>query len=186
VSAFDPDSPAPPRVPADAALANLGDRDEIRETLTRYSRGVDRCDEALVRSCYHDDAVDARGPFTRRGADEIAAGNVRNHRAFSPAALHTISNMIIEVYGDEALTETYQVLFVEFTRDDRPYLRMIGGRYVDRFERRADRAWRIAHRHATLEWVNELPYDEVRLPLGRLRRGLQTPDDASYRARRGS
>jgi hypothetical protein len=38
-------------------------REEIRDVLFRYTRGIDRLDLDLVRSCYHADAHDNHGAF---------------------------------------------------------------------------------------------------------------------------
>ena len=39
----------------------LLDRAELTDLVMRYSRGVDRRDFALIRSTYHDDAIDDHG-----------------------------------------------------------------------------------------------------------------------------
>jgi hypothetical protein len=39
-------------------LRELVDRQEIWAVVLRYSRGIDRLDRELVRSCYWDDAID--------------------------------------------------------------------------------------------------------------------------------
>ncbi|MCW2625710.1 MAG: hypothetical protein JWR48_2432 [Mycobacterium sp.] len=39
-------------------IARLEDRAEIRECMMRYARGMDRRDRELLRSAYHDGAVD--------------------------------------------------------------------------------------------------------------------------------
>ncbi|MET0378059.1 MAG: nuclear transport factor 2 family protein [Spongiibacteraceae bacterium] len=36
---------------------------EIRQALVRYCRGVDRSDEAMIRSAFHEDAIDEHGAF---------------------------------------------------------------------------------------------------------------------------
>jgi hypothetical protein len=36
-----------------AALMKLMDKQEIHDVLMRYCRGIDRCDEELLRSVYH-------------------------------------------------------------------------------------------------------------------------------------
>ena len=48
---------------ATAVLRELLDRQEIHDCLMRYSRGVDRLDPDLIRSAYHDDAIDDHGMF---------------------------------------------------------------------------------------------------------------------------
>lgn len=36
----------------------MADREAIRDCLYRYARGVDRCDEELLRSAYWENAMD--------------------------------------------------------------------------------------------------------------------------------
>ena len=36
----------------EARLRNMADREEIRQVLMRYARGLDRLDNTLARSCY--------------------------------------------------------------------------------------------------------------------------------------
>ena len=36
----------------------LADREAIRDCLYRYARGMDRCDEEMLRSAYWEDALD--------------------------------------------------------------------------------------------------------------------------------
>jgi hypothetical protein len=45
----------------EARLAELQAKEDIREVLYRYARAVDRCDIDLLKSVYHEDAVDAHG-----------------------------------------------------------------------------------------------------------------------------
>jgi hypothetical protein len=55
----------------DAALRDLLDRAAIREVLYRYCRAADRCDEELMRSCYHPDALDKHGRFDGSAGDFV-------------------------------------------------------------------------------------------------------------------
>src|SRR5580765_6887376 len=47
----------------DARLTELLDREAIRDCLYRYCRGIDRCDEAALRSSYWPDATDRHGAY---------------------------------------------------------------------------------------------------------------------------
>ena len=47
-------------------LRELIDRQEIWSILLRYARGIDRLDRDLIRSCYHDDAVDDHHTFVAK------------------------------------------------------------------------------------------------------------------------
>ena len=50
-----------------AALDRMLARDAIREVLARYARAIDRADDALLKSCYFDDAIEEHGSsFTGR------------------------------------------------------------------------------------------------------------------------
>lgn len=54
-----------------AKLQTLLDERDIREVLLRYCRGVDRCDAALIASCYHEDSLDDHGNWYREVAPKI-------------------------------------------------------------------------------------------------------------------
>jgi ketosteroid isomerase-like protein len=132
-------------VDAQDATQILLDERAIYELLTRYSRGVDRCDEELLRSCYHPDATDDHGWFKGLGID--FAGEVVARHKGGPITQHSISNVRLDVRGDVAYGETYVTL-----RTTGPNGEPVSGfgRYIDRFERR-DGEWRIADRKVTLE-----------------------------------
>lgn len=140
------------------ALQELLDRQAILDCLKRYARGLDRKDIELLKSAYHPDAVDhhgALGDFTPDGLVEDWL--VRDaERTFSQ---HVLLNSTIEVTGDVAHGETYFQLVVgikpELATEDRPALTLSGGRYIDRFERRAGE-WRIARRVLIAEYKTAL------------------------------
>jgi ketosteroid isomerase-like protein len=123
----------------------MADERALNELLTRYARGVDRCDEDLVRSCYHEDATDERGWFKGRGHD--FAREIVALRKGGPLMQHAISNVRVDVRGDVAFGESY-VMVRTTTADEKVVFGF--GRYIDRFERR-DGEWRIASRRVTLE-----------------------------------
>lgn len=138
-----------------ARLQALEDRDAIAEVVVRYCRAIDRCDEVLLRSCFHPDATHRHGGFEGASADfcTLALGLVRalvlTHHQLGPVS--------IELRGDVAFTETYFTSLHRFgpapPPGGKPHEdRIARGRYIDRFERR-DGAWRIAHRHGVTEWM---------------------------------
>jgi hypothetical protein len=142
---------------ADGLEDLLADR-AIRQVLARYCRGIDRLDLGLVRSCYHDDAVDEHGSFTG-GPDEYVAwvGRLLPRYAMT---MHVLANTSVELVSggggdrDVALVESYGISFHRGgpdEADDAKLNLMTGFRFVDRFERRAGE-WRIAHRIAVTEW----------------------------------
>jgi ketosteroid isomerase-like protein len=134
-----------------SALQELLDKQALYELVVRYCRAVDRADAELLRSVYHEDAIDEHGAFvgTREElVDFLGASTMDVERRPSPLQ-HAISNALFEIDGDVAYGETY----VEVRRVEGGVRYIEGhGRYVDRFERR-DGEWRIAHRIAIAEYV---------------------------------
>jgi hypothetical protein len=129
------------------------DREEIREVLARYCRGIDRLDSELVASVYHDDAYDDHGTFKGSGKD-FAVSVVQGLSRFE-RTMHFLGNSLIDVDGDVAHSETYCVAYHRLRADDSPAEAqdfVAGVRYVDRFERR-DGAWLIANRVVVMEWT---------------------------------
>jgi hypothetical protein len=125
-----------------AATRQLLDRREIRDCVHRYSRALDRHDDALLESVFHPDAIDNHGRFVGR---RDAFVRWANHQVHDSLILHNhhITTHWAEVDGDTAHGETY-VIFILRHRDGKT-VRVGFGRYVDRFERR-DGEWRIVLR----------------------------------------
>jgi hypothetical protein len=128
-------------------LDALLDKADIMECLTRFSRGMDRFDRELYLSAFHADAEMAAGPYVGdvAGCYDWA---VPMHDAGQIVTHHSLLNNTTEIDGDTAHSETYY-LFVGRNRDES--LWMAGGRYIDRFERRAGE-WKIALRTNVIEW----------------------------------
>jgi len=146
----------------DPRLTALLDKQEIEDTVLRYCRGIDRRDFDLVRSCYHPDAMDHHGSFEGT-IDEYIAW-VDKLTARYRFTMHLVGNVLIEVDGDRAVSETYGVS-LHRSDDARPFMNLATGfRYLDRFERRdahdgTGRPWRIAERTAIGEWSIPIPSD---------------------------
>jgi ketosteroid isomerase-like protein len=124
------------------------DRHEIRRCLLRYTRGVDRHDRDLMRSAYHEDAIDEHG-VASGGPDEFCDWAIGWHGEFQHSHQHIINNTTIDLDGQSAHVETYYT-FLGDNREGPPTLAY--GRYVDRFEKR-DGDWRIAHRVCINEYA---------------------------------
>jgi hypothetical protein len=133
-------------------LERLLELEDIRECLTRFSRGMDRFDRELFLTAFHPDAVIAAGPFVG-GPGELYDWAAPTHEAGQLATHHNLLNLTCEIDGDTAHTETYY-LFVGRNRDDSNWI--AGGRYIDRLEKR-DGAWRIALRTNAIEWSGLVP-----------------------------
>lgn len=142
-------------------IDELLDKQDIRECLARFSRGMDRFDKATYLSAFHDDAEMAAGSFVGSAAD-CWDWAVPMHEQGQILTHHSLLNNTLEIDGDTAHSETYY-MFVARNRDES--LVMAGGRYIDRLEKR-DGAWKIALRTNVIEWAGmppaiPLPFSDV-------------------------
>jgi hypothetical protein len=134
----------------DRPASELLDEREIRNVVLRYCRGIDRMDRELVRSCYHDDAVDVHGPF--RGSVDDFLDWAWRQMSRHDRTFHFLGNMLIELRGDRAHVETYAIAHHFGEADDPARNLTLGFRYIDRFERRDVAGWRIAQRVLVSDW----------------------------------
>jgi hypothetical protein len=167
---------------------SLIDREMIRDCLFRYARGVDRGDEAALRSAYWPDAHDCHGAYD--GPIDGFVDRARQVWAAGARNVHAISNILIEFDGTDAATvESY---FLALQRGPGPdgVVRqfMLAGRYCDLFEKRGG-DWKIARRTVVYDWQDEQEAptgDEAerfgqRQPIGDF-----FPDDVIYRIAGGN
>jgi SnoaL-like domain len=133
-------------------LDELLDRTEILDCIHRYARGMDRLDRELARSAYHDGAIDEHGGFV--GPVDGFLDWAFAYHAQQVRHQHYVTNHSVELNGDHAHAETYYV-FIGTDRKPEAPLVVVGGRYIDRFERREGR-WGIAARVCLVEWASEL------------------------------
>ncbi|WP_395334894.1 nuclear transport factor 2 family protein [Novosphingobium sp. BL-8H] len=161
-------------------LAELADREAIRECLYRYARGVDRLDADMVRSAYWPDVVDKHLEF-EGNAEEFIAWAFPAMQAMDQT-MHLIGNVLIALHGDQADVESYFYGYHRITVDGRKMDVIGAGRYLDRFEKREDE-WRIRERLVMTDWFREYS-DSADWSMGllgqRLDIGGRFPDDPSY------
>jgi ketosteroid isomerase-like protein len=164
---------------ADQVRALL-DKLEIQEVLARYARGIDRRDWALVRSCYHDDAIDDHGAY-RGDVDGFIAWVAERHAGIEQS-MHFLGNTLIELDGDVAFSETYLTTFAHETRPGTPTrFAHSGCRYVDRLERRDNGPWKFAERHVVFEFSHVSDESTGRERLGGREVAQRSRDDLVYR-----
>lgn len=162
-------------------LAELADREAIRELLLRYCRASDRADEASLAAVYWPDAHDDHLAFSGTAA-EFVAWALPNLRAMR-FNHHHVGNMLIAIDGRRAEAETYFLGYHSVPGEDGARRDSFsGGRYLDKLEKRGDE-WRILRRLVVVDWFRELP-DTQFFDLGPfgmpVPRGDLAPDDPSY------
>ncbi len=163
-------------------LESLIAKQEITELVYRYMRGLDRFDEALLRSLFTDDAWCEYGFMNGDAADFIsfALGALAGHSANQ----HFVGNILIDLEGDEAFGEVYFNAYHKVPAEEGYSDLIVAGRYLDRYERSGG-AWKFAYRAEWVDWSSTAPcsdsYFEL-VPDGLIGR---RKDDALYdRARR--
>ena len=134
-----------------------------------------------MKSSFHEDASVDYGVFDGPAMDfcDLMGRDVGP----GPVALHRTANQWIK-FDDQghARSETYGVIYSPGIRGHRDGQSMIGGRYLDRHERR-EGVWRLSYRQFVLDWNVNAPASGSALP------GYEPPsvhgrrqsDDPSFR-----
>ena len=131
----------------EARIDALLDKQDIRECLARFSRGMDRFDRETYLSAFWDDAEIAAGPFVGSAAG-CWDWALPMHQTGQILTQHALLQTTIDLDGDTAHTETYYQ-FVGRNKDESLWI--AGGRYIDRLEKRGG-VWKIALRTNIIEW----------------------------------
>ena len=139
-------------------MQELLDRIALADLVALYCRGCDRRDFALVRSLYHDDAIDDHGKMFRGGPDDFVAWLPI---AMAPWELtvHSVSNSLFAIDGDVAEGEHH---VVAYHRTHPPTRRefIVHGRYLDRYNRRGG-GWKFSHRSLVFDHGEIRDVDEA-------------------------
>jgi hypothetical protein len=123
----------------------LSDLEQIRQLVTKYTRGVDRLDSGLMKSAYWSDATDNHG--RTRLADEFVDYVMSSHAKWQ-STMHCIYNHTIELDPENASSATgelYNVSYLFGVSGDGSQIVTWYGRYIDEYEKR-DEEWRILRR----------------------------------------
>jgi hypothetical protein len=163
-------------------LTELLDREAIRDCMYRYCRGIDRADEAALRSAYWPEATDRHGRYS--GPVEGFFDMVKRGYSAGGRNIHQVSNILIEFKNEtSAAVESYFNALQRSPRKDGSISQvLLAGRYCDLFEKRGGE-WRVARRVVAYDWVEEqtapTESEEVRFGL-RQPIGARFPDDPIY------
>ena len=153
-------------------LRRLEDKEAVLETLTRYAWTIDHgpddewlelfTDDAVVEIRYRQGAALARaaeGVLTESGVRHTGraqlipfkAGHTRSPDKWHK---HVIADFVVEIEGDTARAQCYQVRVDE--TDGLVHVRGFG-RYHDRLVRGADGRWRFVERVVEVEAIDRAP-----------------------------
>jgi hypothetical protein len=140
-------------------IQRLLDKQEIAEVLYRRARAGDRADAELAHGCYHEGATERHGMFDGTAAEFIDVVSFTKPKPGSPikGMMHVITNILCDFADDtHAFVESYHVAWCQMTDGTDA---TIGGRYLDKFEKR-DGRWAIVHRDVIFDWSRVEPETE--------------------------
>ena len=137
--------------------ADLAAKQAITEVLHNYCRAMDRMDRPLALSCWHPGGTDEHTPLFS-GTGEAFVDWVWQVHAPIILTRHTLSNILIELEGDEGWSESYWTVLLRVQRDDGIHDVWGGGRYIDHLQC-IDGCWAFVHRRSVHDWDRVAPLD---------------------------
>jgi quinol monooxygenase YgiN len=134
----------------------LWDKQEITEVINKFARALDRMDGELMKACYWEDGTEEHQDplFPQFGWNDKAWPFVPiAMKGFESLKLtqHRISNVLIELDGDQATAEAYVWAYHIHEEDGVDKEGVLYGRHNFRFEKRNDE-WLIKHRSTIFDW----------------------------------
>jgi len=165
-------------------LQQLAAKEEIRQQIYNYGRGIDRLDKQLTLNVWHPDGTADYGGKAVNGR-QFVEGLFKSLPTMTASAHHLLESRI-EVDGDKATSETIANTSLMNPLDEKLVqgvavgssgvsVSLIRGRYADRWSKRNGR-WALEHRAYIEDFrtVQEVP--------GKVRVGRGTRDrtDPSY------
>jgi len=139
-----------------SALATLIAKDEIRELVLLYSRGVDRKDAALLRTLYTKDGTDTHGDSFDGNAEDYVQFLEKSF-PYMRYSGHHVCNHMISVNGDQGEGEVYALAYHYIPDGKGGWAEdFMAVRYIDRY-RKEDGRWRFAKRVVTYDYRTNRP-----------------------------
>lgn len=136
-------------------LRSLADRQQITDLIYRYCRSVDRLDIPLGHSVWHGDGIADYGKGFYQGNGRGVIDHICAQHQHALHHSHQVSNIIIELDGERAGSESYVTTTLRVQRGEQLKQIIVWGRYVDQWSRRNGR-WGLDKR------VSILDFDEIR------------------------
>ena len=130
-------------------LTQVADRQAITDQIYRYCRAMDRIDHALGYSIWHQDGTADYGHNYQGSGHGFIDHVCAQHSAMQQHA-HQMSNIIIELDGLTAGSESYVTATLRMERGGKIMQISVISRYVDRWSKR-DGRWALDHRQAVME-----------------------------------
>jgi len=170
---------APSNLTDSDKLQQLWDKEQIREVVARYCRGVDRFEEELAKSIYLPRSTEDHGVYLGDGRKMIDF--LRYLKDTDYVGHHSLGQSLVELNGDTANCETYFVCGIAQTYDKDTHKSFVDlrGRYLDTLER-VPGGWQVANRVAVMDLTYQRPLDPAWNIAQAFIQGKRYPDDLVY------
>ena len=163
-----------------ATLKALADRQAITEVIYRYCRAMDRIDPELGYTIWHDGATADYGEEVFQGSGRGFIDFVCEQHRKTLVHLHQVTNILIELDGDRAASESYVFSDLRFMHGEHLKQVTTWGRYLDQWSCR-DGRWAIDKRLSIRDFSEVRDVAAMPLP----ERGRRDKGDPSYAILRG-
>jgi hypothetical protein len=161
-------------------LRALADRAQITDLMYRYCRAVDRLDVPLGHSIWHDNGWADYGPDVYQGPGKGVIDLICARHRHALYHSHQVSNILIDLNGDQAGSEAYVIATLRVRRDQQLMQIGVWTRHIDQWSRRSGR-WGLDKRLAIRD------FDEIRAvtEMQPHHAATRDRDDPSYAVRGG-
>lgn len=137
-----------------AAITELLEKAAIRDVLSRYCRGLDRMDKPMSYAVFTDNAT-ANYYGIYEGSGHGFIDWVWEAHLTMATHSHQITNVLIEVDGDSAVSEAYVTVVLQQQRPTGAVEMQARGRYLDRWSKRGGH-WQIVAREHVIDTQSEM------------------------------
>lgn len=153
----------------------LADKMAIQEQIRSYCRAVDRLDIPLGHGVFHEDSTADYGADYYQGPGRGVIDLIVSSHHHLASHSHQVTNVLIEVDGDKAGSESYIFGTMRSEKDGKTTHLGVWARYLDSWEKRGG-CWRIIKRMVVYD------HEEIReaTPMGQQIRSTRDADDPSY------
>ena len=159
----------------------MTDREAITDQIYRYCRAMDRMDHELGYSIWHQDGTADYGGEVFQGLGRDFIDHVNKQHAHLLHHSHQMSNIVIEINGNRAGSESYVTATLRLNRGEALQQMTVWSRYIDAWSKR-DGRWALDHRVAIRD------FDEIRAVTAMYEHELGRRDrsDPSYSVLKGT
>jgi len=132
-------------------MSDRCDHSAIQGVIDRYFFAIDRLDQALLRTCFADDAhyTSDAGTLNMVSGEEI--GNRLGRGGRYAHTSHIRGSQHIAIQGDTATADTFAVAYLVSSASAGGIILVRGLQYTDKLARGAS-GWAIVRRHHSTKW----------------------------------